>query len=213
MDRTAVRPSTARPVSRRHENLYRQPTRRNHQVNINGGLDAVVAKRLADHGSNGQVGHVVVVHDVKVNHVGARFQDIVDFRTEFGEIGRQNGGGNEVVLISPDIQGSARPSGGLLLVEKVGREREFDSEKDDVTRNFGQNMRSRFLSTGDSAVRTGAVKAAPVAAKASKAQAVNFILMALEYKQRNESRLNEHRPQRTTNDRAFTFSQNRRQRR
>ena len=74
MDRTAVRPSTARPVSRRHENLYRQPTRRNHQVNINGGLDAVVAKRLADHGSNGQVGHVVVVHDVKVNHVGARFQ-------------------------------------------------------------------------------------------------------------------------------------------
>jgi hypothetical protein len=61
----------------------------------------------------------VVVHDVKVHNVGAGLQDIVDFRTERGEIGRQNGGGNEKVLISPDIQRSARPSGGLLSVENM----------------------------------------------------------------------------------------------
>ena len=90
-------------------------TRRNHQVHINGSFHTVVTKGLANHGSNGQVGNVVVVHDVKVHYVGTGFQHIVNFLTELGKVGREDGRSNEVVLITPDIQGSLGPSGlGLL---------------------------------------------------------------------------------------------------
>src|SRR5690606_38372425 len=43
-----------------------------HQVHVNGRLDAVVAQCLAYHRSDGEVGHIVIVHDVKVNDVRSR---------------------------------------------------------------------------------------------------------------------------------------------
>ena len=74
----------------------------------------MVTKGLADHGTNGQVGDVVVVHNVKVNNVGTSLQDIVDFFTKLGKVGGKDRRGNEVVLISPNIQGSLSTSGLLL---------------------------------------------------------------------------------------------------
>ena len=93
-------------------------TRRNHQVDINGGGHTVVTEGLADHGSNGQVGDVMVVHDVKVHNVGAGFQNIVDFFTELGKVSGKNGRSNKVVLVTPDIQGSVGASRVLLRIEK-----------------------------------------------------------------------------------------------
>ena len=57
----------------------------NHQVNVNWGGNTVITKSLADHRSDGQVGYVVVVHNVKVNNVGSSLKDIVDFLTKAAE--------------------------------------------------------------------------------------------------------------------------------
>mgnify|MGYP002139184355 CR=1 FL=1 len=48
------------------------------------------AQRLADHRADGQVGHVVVVHHVEVDDVGAGGEDLVDFLTQAGEIGGED---------------------------------------------------------------------------------------------------------------------------
>ena len=95
-----------------------QLTRRNHQVNINGGGHTVVTEGLADHGTNGQVGDIVVVHDVKVNNVGTGLQHVVDLSTKLGKVSRKDGRSNEVVLVTPDIQGSVGASRVLLRIEK-----------------------------------------------------------------------------------------------
>ena len=63
-----------------------------------GALDAVAAQRPANHRANGQVGHVVVIHDVEVDHVGAGLQHGFDFLAQAGEIGRQDGGGDPGAL-------------------------------------------------------------------------------------------------------------------
>ena len=44
-------------------------------------------KRLANHGAKRQVGHIVVVHHVKVNPVGARRNHGFDFITQAGKVG------------------------------------------------------------------------------------------------------------------------------
>mmetsp|Transcript_10127 Transcript_10127/g.21569 ORF Transcript_10127/g.21569 Transcript_10127/m.21569 type:complete len:255 (+) Transcript_10127:71-835(+) len=71
--------------------------RRHHQVDIDGGLDAVIAQRLADHRANRQVWHVVVVHHVEVDSVSASSQDIVHFLPQVCEVCRQDGWGDDVV--------------------------------------------------------------------------------------------------------------------
>lgn len=92
----------------------------NHEVDIDRGSNSVVTKGLADHGSDGQVGDVVVIHDVKVNNIGTGFEHIVDFLTQPGEIGRKDGRSDQVVLIPPNVQGSRRASRllGLLYLAK-----------------------------------------------------------------------------------------------
>lgn len=91
----------------------------NHEMDIDGGGNSVVTKGLADHRSDGQVGDIVVVHDIEVNNIGSGLKHIVDFLTQHGEIGRKDGRSDQVVLISPNIQrsgGTGRLLG--LLVQK-----------------------------------------------------------------------------------------------
>ena len=85
-------------------------------MDIDRGSDTMVTEGLADHGTNGQVGDIVVVHDVKVDDVGTSFQHVIDFGTKLGKISRENGGGDKVVLVSPHIQGSL--STGRVLLSK-----------------------------------------------------------------------------------------------
>ena len=49
---------------------------------------------LTDHGSDCQVGDIVIVHDVEVDPVGARVDDIADFLSQAGEIGGEQAGRN-----------------------------------------------------------------------------------------------------------------------
>ena len=69
---------------------------KHHQVHIDGGGHAVLAQRLADHGANGEVGYVVIVHHIEVHHVGAGGQHVIDFLAKTGKIGGQDGWGNQV---------------------------------------------------------------------------------------------------------------------
>ena len=46
-------------------------------------------------GPNGQVGHEMAVHDVDVDPVGAGLVDRTHFLAEAGEIGGQDGGGDD----------------------------------------------------------------------------------------------------------------------
>mmetsp|Transcript_12155 Transcript_12155/g.25887 ORF Transcript_12155/g.25887 Transcript_12155/m.25887 type:complete len:282 (+) Transcript_12155:147-992(+) len=85
-----------------------------HEMHVDGGGDAVIAEGLAHHGSDGEVGDVVVVHDVEVNDIGAGLEHVIDLLAEFGEVGGEDGGGDEVILASPDVEGGggARVGGG-----------------------------------------------------------------------------------------------------
>ena len=73
-------------------------------MNINWGGDSVVAKSLAHHGSDGKVGDVVVVHNIKVNNVGSGLKHVVDFFAELSKVGRKDGWSDEVVFVSPYVQ-------------------------------------------------------------------------------------------------------------
>ena len=46
-------------------------------MHVDGRRHAVVPQRLADHGADGEVGHVVIVHHVEVHDVRARRQHII----------------------------------------------------------------------------------------------------------------------------------------
>ena len=60
--------------------------RRHHQVDVDGSGDAVVAQRTADHRPDGEVGDIVVVHHIKVHHIGAGSEHGIHFVTELREI-------------------------------------------------------------------------------------------------------------------------------
>jgi len=66
-------------------------------MHIDLGFDTVLAQGLADQRSDGQVGHIVVVHDVEVHDVRARGDDIVDFLAQARKIRRQDRRGDLVV--------------------------------------------------------------------------------------------------------------------
>ena len=51
----------------------------------------MVPQSLAHHGTDREVGHVVVVHDVEVDDVGASSEDPVNLGTELREIRREDG--------------------------------------------------------------------------------------------------------------------------
>ena len=90
--------------------------RGNHKMDIDRGGNAVVTKGLADHRSDGQVRDVVVVHNIEVNDIGSGLQDVVNFGTEAGEISGKDGRSDQVVLVSPNVQGGGR-TGGLLRLK------------------------------------------------------------------------------------------------
>src|SRR5690606_4145535 len=75
--------------------------RLHHQVHIDRHGHTCASARmglegLADHGTKREVGHVVVVHHVKVDPVRASVNDAAHFVTQAGEIGGQNRGGDTV---------------------------------------------------------------------------------------------------------------------
>ena len=77
-----------------------------HQVNVDRGLDAVFPQCLAHHGADGQVGNIMIVHDVEMHDVGAGGEDIVDLLTQTGKIGGQNRRRNQIIS-----HGAQVPSG------------------------------------------------------------------------------------------------------
>ena len=67
-------------------------------MHVNRRLDAVVLERLANHRADGQVGHVVVIHDVEVDGVGAGLEHISNLLAQVGKVGRQDRRRDEVLL-------------------------------------------------------------------------------------------------------------------
>ena len=70
--------------------------RLHHQMHVDGRGDAIVSERLAHHGSDGEVGHIVVVHHVEVNDIGAGGQHRVHLGAQAREIGGQDGRSDQV---------------------------------------------------------------------------------------------------------------------
>ncbi len=64
--------------------------RLHHQMDVNRGGNAVIAQRFQHHRPDGQIGHIVVVHNVEMDHIRAGCQCIRSVFTQAGEIGRQN---------------------------------------------------------------------------------------------------------------------------
>ena len=67
----------------------------NHQVHVYRRA-GVRTQRGANHRPEGKVGHIVVVHHVKMNHVGAGGDNIAHFFAQAGKIGGKNAGGDAV---------------------------------------------------------------------------------------------------------------------
>ncbi|KAG1246384.1 hypothetical protein G6F68_014663 [Rhizopus microsporus] len=84
--------------------------RLDHQVHVDRRGHAVLAQGRADHRADGQVRHVVVVHHVEVDPVGAGGEDVVDFLAEASEVGGQDGRGNEAVGHGRALQRGERGS-------------------------------------------------------------------------------------------------------
>jgi hypothetical protein len=59
----------------------------NHEVYVDRCFDAVVSQRIANHRADRQVGHEVVIHDIKMDDVSACVQDSFDIFTQSSEIG------------------------------------------------------------------------------------------------------------------------------
>jgi hypothetical protein len=83
------------------EGLGQRIHRLHHQVHVDRHLAAVgthgmLAQRLADHRAEGQVRHVVVVHHVEVDPVGAGVDDGAHVLAEAREVGRQQAGGDAI---------------------------------------------------------------------------------------------------------------------
>ena len=69
--------------------------RLHHQVHVDRRGDAMPAQRLAHQRADGQVRHVVVVHHVEVDPVGAGGQHVVDFLAQLREVGREDRRGDD----------------------------------------------------------------------------------------------------------------------
>src|ERR1700728_4758238 len=64
--------------------------RAHHQVHVDRCLHAVAAQCRAHHRADGEIRHVVIVHHVEVNEVGAGLEHRIDLRAEAREVGRQD---------------------------------------------------------------------------------------------------------------------------
>ena len=61
--------------------------RLDHQVHIQWRSDAVIPQRLDDNRTEGEVGHVVVIHHIHVNVIGAGRKDCLHLRAQPGHVG------------------------------------------------------------------------------------------------------------------------------
>ena len=85
-------PASAKACAERVDRLH-------HQVHVDRhlravGVDRVLAQRRADHRAEGQVRHVMVVHHVEVDPVGAGGDDVAHLVAEAREIGGQDARGD-----------------------------------------------------------------------------------------------------------------------
>ena len=62
----------------------------NHQVHVNGRLDAVLDECAADQRADCQVGNKVIVHDIEVNDVGAGCECGAYVLAQSSEVGGEN---------------------------------------------------------------------------------------------------------------------------
>ena len=90
--------------------------RLNHQVHVNRHgrtrrRFGVRLQGLADHGAKRQVGHVMVVHHVEMDPVGASGNDIAHFFAQAGKVGREDGGGDSECAAHPPIVAKRRTPG------------------------------------------------------------------------------------------------------
>ena len=75
--------------------------RLHHQVHIDGHGHTRCSfgmwfQGLTDHGAEGQVGYIVVVHHVEVNPVSTSGDDVFHLVAQTGKVGGQDGGGDAV---------------------------------------------------------------------------------------------------------------------
>ena len=71
-----------------------------HQVHINGCRHAMVAQRLTYHRPNSQVRHVMVIHNVEMNHIGAGRQHVINLLAQPRKVSGEYRRGNQKILCS-----------------------------------------------------------------------------------------------------------------
>ncbi len=71
--------------------------RLDHQVYVQRGGDPVITQGGHQHRAEGQVGHVMVIHHINVDHISTSGENGGHLIAQTGNIGRQNGWGNKVV--------------------------------------------------------------------------------------------------------------------
>ena len=64
--------------------------RLHHQMHVDGGGNTVFAQGFQHHRADGQVRHIVVVHDVKMHDIRTSSQHFRGVLTQAGKISRQN---------------------------------------------------------------------------------------------------------------------------
>jgi hypothetical protein len=74
-----------------------------HQVHVDFRGYAVLAQRFTDQRANGQVGYIMIIHDVEVDDVGARLDDVIDFLAQAGKVGGQDRRRNLVIWHNPNL--------------------------------------------------------------------------------------------------------------
>ena len=78
----------------------------------------MLTESLAHARADGEVGHVVVVHDVEVDNVSAGSDHVVDLLAELGEVGREDRRSDEEVLVHSGIPCLKAQVSGLGLVNE-----------------------------------------------------------------------------------------------
>ena len=67
--------------------------RRDHEMDVDRDRD-MRADRGADHRTDGEIGHVMVIHHVEMDEIGTSILYRTDLFAKPGKVGRQNTGGN-----------------------------------------------------------------------------------------------------------------------
>ena len=62
--------------------------RRHHQMYIDRCGNAVIAQRLTDHRAKGEIGNIVIIHDIKMHHISASIQNALNVITQTGKVRR-----------------------------------------------------------------------------------------------------------------------------